>query len=1450
MAGDLYRSEPAFRTPFDRCADIISANTGEDPRSVLFERPTNAGNSASDRATLNFRAMVGRGVAGPSTSKLNETRLAQPIVYAIGYALNELLGSFGIRPTAVIGHSLGEYVAATVAGVLSMSDALNLVCRRAALIHDQPRGAMLAVALSDNEILARLPTGLDLAVINGGQATVVAGPIEIVRDFEAELQAQDIACRMLETTHAFHSRLLEPAAPALTELVAQYTLNAPRIPLVSNLTGAWLTAADAANPSYWAKHMCGTVHFSRGLEMLLRSPDTVLVEVGAGQALASFAKQHTSTGADRIGSIFSTLPSVHIRESDLAFFQTTLGRMWLSGVDVDFTSARAGEGRRRLPLPTYPFEGERHFREAPGVAPATTGARGPNQPTDEARVADTSRWFYRPTWRAAPLPPSAVGVVPEPMVVFARPDDGMGRIAAQLTASGCHVTTVQPGAEFRVLSEDCFEIRPSESADYERLIMSLTERGHPPIRFVHGWTAFGAREMPSDETLLDLGFFSVLALGKALGGSGAPFGTTMVVLSAGISATGTGAAVNATIQGVCKALPQECAGVDCRVIETAGVADGPMSDAVVAQLAADIRAKPVARCVAYQDGKRQELAFLPLELPTPLPALRWRKRGVYLITGGIGEVALAIAKDLSQRFGARLALIGRTTLPPEGEWADWLRANQPDSSESLTIRRIEEINCLAGEAMYCCADVSDVGQLRQAIADVRSRWGDVHGVIHAAGVSHAEAYATVANLTRSQCLAHLSPKRSGLLAVHEVTKDEDLDVRIAFSSLAAVLGGMTFGAYAAANAFMDAFAAAEPDVHGARWRAVNWDTWGVRDHNHGNLGSSVAKFEMTPTEALAALDCVVSCDLPSRIVNSTGDLDARYRQWVEPQSLPPRHAAGPKTAAAGGPAHKATPRQIIVEAWRDILGIEKIGENDNFFDLGGNSLTGMQLIAKLSSELGMRISILSLFEASTVTAFTRLLFPDDERPAAPAVAKTPSVAPPDDTGPNSIAIIAMSGRFPGASSVDEYWDLVRDGREAITHFTADELIAAGVDPSDLADPAYVKARPVMNGIAEFDAGLFGYTPREAELMDPQHRLFMECAWEALENAGYDGVRYEGRVGVFGGCNISSYLMRMMMDDSVRQSLGAYQAEYQAVIGNDKDSLTTSVSYKLNLRGPSFAVQTFCSTSLVAVHLACQSLQGGECDIALAGGVSVRVPDRIGYFYREGGMESPDGHCRAFDRKARGTLFGDGVGVVALKRLRDALADRDPVLAVIRGSAVNNDGALKVGFTAPSVVGQAQVVVRALEAARLTADEIDYVEAHGTGTILGDPIEVASLTKAFQYTTDKTGYCRLGSVKPNVGHLDRAAGVASLIKVVKALEHGVLPPSINFDEPNPDIDFERSPFRVNTVLTAWRRDLSRPRRAGVNSLGMGGTNVHVVVEECPEQCEAGEVDGATGEWHLL
>lgn len=432
-------------------------------------------------------------------------------------------------------------------------------------------------------------------------------------------------------------------------------------------------------------------------------------------------------------------------------------------------------------------------------------------------------------------------------------------------------------------------------------------------------------------------------------------------------------------------------------------------------------------------------------------------------------------------------------------------------------------------------------------------------------------------------------------------------------------------------------------------------------------------------------------------------------------------------------------------------------------------------------------------------------------------------------GDLDIAVIGMSGRFPKARNLDDFWQNLRNRVESISFFSNQELESVGVDPSLLNDPNYVKANAVLEDIELFDASFFDFSPRTAEIMDPQHRLFLETAWEALESASYDSKTYEGQISVYGSASISSYfLFNLFSNTELIKLVGLDQIRHN----NLTDNLTTRVAYKLDLKGSAMTVQTGCSSSLVAVHLACQSLIDRECDLALAGGVSVTGLQKAGYFYQEGGILSPDGHCRAFDAQAKGTVMGNGVGIVVLKRLADALADGDNIHAVIKGSAINNDGSSKVGYTAPSIDGQAKVIAEALAIARVEPEIVSYVETHGTGTVLGDPIEIAALTKSFRARTEKKNFCAIGSIKTNIGHLDTAAGVAGLIKTILALKHKQIPPSLHFEQPNPQIDFANSPFYVNSTLSEWKTN-GTPRCAGVSSFGIGGTNAHMILEEAPE-----------------
>jgi amino acid adenylation domain-containing protein len=577
----------------------------------------------------------------------------------------------------------------------------------------------------------------------------------------------------------------------------------------------------------------------------------------------------------------------------------------------------------------------------------------------------------------------------------------------------------------------------------------------------------------------------------------------------------------------------------------------------------------------------------------------------------------------------------------------------------------------------------------------------------------------------------------------------------------------------------------------------------------------------------------VFVSLPSMPLNANGKIDRRAlpapdgtRSMLEKPSVPPQTDA----------------ERIVAGIWREVLKLNDVGRDDNFFDLGGHSLLLMRVRNRLTEAFKRPVPVIELFRHPTVAALARMFeSPDASRVASTLERNRPRRVKRDGDAGTAVAIIGMAGRFPGARNVHEFWRNLERGVESITFFSDDELEEAGVAGALLRDPQYVKAKAILEDVEQFDASLFGITPYEAALTDPQHRVFLECAWEALEDAGYDPERYAGLIGVYASSAMNTYLLfNIMPDQKLRETLDPRMV----ALTNDKDFLPTRVSYKLNLRGPSLNVQTACSSSLVGVHLACRSLSERECDIALAGGVAIHLPQKSGYLYQAEGIESPDGHCRAFDAKAQGTVFGNGAGVVALKRLVDAQRDGDFIYAVVKGSAVNNDGGRKLGYTAPAIEGQAKVIAEALSVAGVEPASIGFIEAHGTGTQLGDPVEIAALNEVFGEATTN-GRCALGSVKTNVGHLDTAAGVVGLMKAALALQHRRIPPSLHFNSPNPQCDFARMRFEVNTEAREWTRGAT-PRRAGVSSFGIGGTNAHVVLEEAPPS----EPTGDTRHMHLL
>lgn len=557
------------------------------------------------------------------------------------------------------------------------------------------------------------------------------------------------------------------------------------------------------------------------------------------------------------------------------------------------------------------------------------------------------------------------------------------------------------------------------------------------------------------------------------------------------------------------------------------------------------------------------------------------------------------------------------------------------------------------------------------------------------------------------------------------------------------------------------------------------------------------------------------------------------------------------TDQSGRPPQSRTERRLAA-LLTEILGLDRVDVERNLFELGANSLHIVQLQGRILKLFDKSISVTQIFRHPTVRSLAETLDAGSNTSIDVRIGRERArrrLQSRGMAGQGAIAITGIGCRFPGANDARQFWANLSAGVESIEQLSLEELVALGVDPKFAAGPDYVRAASVLRDVMMFDPEFFAMTPREAALTDPQQRLLLECAYDALCDSGHAPQSFPGSIGVFVGCGYGTYLVNNLTSEFDVVNFDAAQS-LPVLIGNDKDYAATRVSYKLDLRGPSVSLGTACSSSLLAVHEACQKLLAGECDLALAGGAKVSTPDRVGYRYQEGGVQSSDGHCRPFDASATGTVFGSGVGVVVLRRLEEALEDGDSIYAVIRGGAVNNDGATKVSYTAPSVQGQVQVIAEAHAVAGISSRTVTYVEAHGTGTPLGDPIEVASLREAFDTHDGTERYCAIGSVKSNLGHLDAAAGIAGLIKTALALHRRKIPPILGFKEPNPQIDLDHGPFYVNTELRDWKNDGDTPLRAGVSSFGIGGTNVHMVLEQPPFSEVKPEPTGPDHSFHAL
>jgi acyl transferase domain-containing protein/acyl carrier protein len=967
MGWDLYRTEPTFREHFDLCAEILQGRFGYDVRQWLYLDPSKAKEAAE---------------------QLKRTSVGLPALFVVEYALARLWMSWGVKPQAMIGHSLGEYVAACLAGVFSLEDALALVDLRGKLFEQLPRGSMLSLPLSEHDVLEMLNGRLSLAAINGTAQCVVSGPVQAIEEMAVELAEREIEFRRIQIDVAAHSQMVEPLLQPFRRFVEALELHEPLIPFVSNVTGTWIASAEATNPDYWVRHLRQTVQFSDGINQLLKLPNPILLEVGPGQTLTALAAPQTGS------PVFSSTRHPYDRQSDVAFLQTMLGKLWLAGVTVNWPGFYAAQQRRRVPLPTYPFE-RQHYWVEPGKQ--AYGSGGFQESLNKKKNLD--QWFYLPSWKrtlAPSIPRSLETSAPsECWLVFVDDSRSSAGFVERLARTGQRVTLVVPGERFESIRDGVYTINPQSPQDYQSLLKELHGAEQIPTRVAHFWSLTSDGRQPSSSIdffgrMQAAGFYSLLFLAQAIREQNLNEELRIWVLSNHLHDLESGDAIQpekATVLAPCKVIPQECSNITCSVIDIGNPEpNSQLEERLFDHLLAEVQSVPSDSVIAYRRARRWVQHYEPVPISTEGAPLRsLRERGVYLITGGLGGIGLHVAGYLAEAVQARLVLTGRSVIPDRNQWPSLLAAQDDDNSLSRTIRKIEALEEAGAEVLIVAADVADEAVMEGVVAQTVERFGRLNGVVHAAGLAGQKAIKLIPDLDGADCEQHFQGKVYGLYALEKVLEEHELDFCLLFSSNASILGGLGSVAYVAANLFMDAVAQRRSQGSGTPWISANWDGWltGEGTRLAAAFETTLDQYAMTPQESVQAFERVLCAAPAGQIVVSTGDLATRLNLWIRRDGI-----AGASETTAGGLSTQLHVRpalgtayapptddleQTIVKVWQDLLGIEQLGIHDNFFELGGNSLIGLKMISRLKRELNVDIPMVALFEGPTVSALARVI---------------------------------------------------------------------------------------------------------------------------------------------------------------------------------------------------------------------------------------------------------------------------------------------------------------------------------------------------------------------------------------------------------------------------------------------------------------------------------------------
>ncbi|AZS76236.1 polyketide synthase [Streptomyces lydicus] len=1392
---------------------------------------------------------------------LERVDVIQPALWAVMVSLAELWRSYGVEPDAVVGHSQGEIAAACVAGALTLDDGARVVALRSrALTALTGSGGMVSVQLPAGTVRECIePWGerLSVAAVNGPASVVVSGAADALDELFAAQTADGVRARKVSVDYGSHSAQVEPVRAQVLDALDGISPADAAIPFFSTVTGEWQDTTGL-DPDYWYTNLRQTVRFEDAIRGLVAAGHRAFIEVSPHPVLSGGIRDCV----DALGTDAAVLGTLRRDAGGLGRLLTSLAEAHAQGVAVDWNAVFASTGARRVDLPTYAFQRARYWPQARELA-AADGQGKPLSDAVEAKfwesveqedlqaLADTlaldgneplsavlpalSSWrrnsrekstvdSWRYTVRWSPLAERTAAVLHGTWLLVApAAETADGRVAAVQDALIAH------GARVRLV-----ELTPEDGSGRERTAGRLREAlGGDDLTGVLSLLPLDERAHPSHPAV-PVGLAGTLSLLQTLGDLGieAPLWcTTRGAVAIGRSESVTHAH-QVLVWGMGRVAALEHSDRWGGLLDLPETLDKRAADRLCALLASPDGEDQIALRSSGAYGRR--LVRAPL---AGTPAQRtWRPRGTVLVTGGTGAVGGHIARWLAREGAEHLLLTSR-----RGSGA-------PGAAELET-----ELTALGSRVTIAACDVADRDALHDLLAAVPEEY-PLDAVMHVAGSLDD---GVIDSLDPSRMDTVLRAKVTAALNLDELTRERELSAFVLFSSTSGTISGPGLGNYAPGNAFLDALADRRR-AEGLPATAVAWGHWSGDGMGEGAVGDRLRRYgvyDMQPELACGALQQALDHDeayvsvtdlgwdkftpaftasRPSALLRDLPDAQ-RFLDTAQESDDTGSDAAKLLQHLAG--LSESERAGMILDVVRSYVatvlgyaGPSAVDPERAFSDLGFDSLSAVELRNGMSGITGLRLPATLVFDYPTCAVLADFLLAElsdttAHDGAAPAPATVPAGQAEHD---EPVAIVAMSCRFPGgAGSPEELWGLLAEGGDGVVPFPVDR----GWDVEGLYDPEPGRPGKVstreggfLPGVDEFDPGFFGISPREAVAMDPQQRLLLETSWEAFERAGIDPVSLRGsRTGVFAGTNGQDYTGLLVA--SGEEDLGGYIGT-----GNAASVVSGRLSYVFGLEGPAVTVDTACSASLVALHLAVQSLRAGECDLALAGGVTVMsTPGLFVDFSRQRGLAA-DGRCKAFSDAADGAGFSEGAGVLVVERLSDARRNGHRVLAVVRGSAVNQDGASN-GLTAPNGPSQQRVIRQALGAAGLSPSDVDVVEAHGTGTALGDPIEAQALLATYGQDREPDRPLWLGSVKSNIGHTQAAAGVAGVIKMVLALQHGVLPRTLHVDEPSSHVEWSAGEVRLLTEAVEWP-ELDRPRRAGVSSFGISGTNAHTILEEAP------------------